>query len=346
MNIHKLLRRLRIKPVKIILIMAVVLAGLLPVSCQKIPATSISFSSASQGEGFAIYLTAQNEPVSQMKDLNQVTLSAKPLISEDDMVSYNWETHQITLIDDWWQLIRSTETPIGNLFFVLCVDKQPTYWGQFYFSFQSSFPPTGIPFITDIIPVQNESLGAVSAGSKTIKIELFPNDGDSDTQIDPRTNVVIKEALERDEKLVTGEGFAIYLTAQDVPVPQMESLSHVDLADKPLISAVDIIFYDWDTHNITLSEVGKEKLKNFEVPISGKAFLVCIDKAPIYWGAFYNPLSSYFPFGKPVIYAFPGEWESLEITWEPVSGEGETPGDPRNDPNIFNSLKQWGKLTR
>jgi hypothetical protein len=142
-----------------------------------------------------------------------------------------------------------------------------------------------------------------------------------------------------------GEGFAIYLTAQDVPVPQMESLSHVDLADKPLISVVDIVSYDWNTHKITLSETGKEKLKNFEVPISGKVFLVCIDKAPVYWGAFYNPLSSYFPFGKPVIYAFPMLWESFEITWEPVSGDGENPGDPRIDPNIFNSLKQWGKLT-
>jgi hypothetical protein len=344
MNRNRFSHYTRMYFLKVTAVLAVMLLSALIVSCQRNPTANKSPTATPTGEGFAFYLTAKEVPVEQMKNLNHVSLSSEPLISIDDIVSYDWGTHEITLVDDWWQVIQNTETPIGNRSFIVCVDKQPIYWGQFYFSFQSSFAPTGIPFITDIIPVQNGSLGLVSAGSKIIKIELYPDDGDSDTLTDPRTNVVIKEALERDGKLVTGEGFAIYLTAQDIPIQQMEALSHVELADTPLISAADIVSYNWNTHKITLSETGNEKLKSFEVPISGKVFLICVDKAPVYWGAFYNPLSSYFPFGKPIIYAFPMLWESLEIKWEAMSGDSETISDPRSDPRILESLRQWNKL--
>ena len=37
------------------------------------------------------------------------------------------------------------------------------------------------------------------------------------------------------------EGFAIYLTKGDIPPAQMEALSHVDLADNPVISTQDVI---------------------------------------------------------------------------------------------------------
>ena len=85
-----------------------------------------------------------------------------------------------------------------------------------------------------------------------------------------------------------GEGFAIYLTADDIPVTQMEALSHVDLHREPLLSAAEIVWYDWAKHEIKLSETRQKKLDKFEVPVSGKSFIVCLDKNPVYWGAFYN----------------------------------------------------------
>lgn len=142
-----------------------------------------------------------------------------------------------------------------------------------------------------------------------------------------------------------GEGFAIYLTAGDIPVTQMEALSHVELKDEPLISAVDIASYDWIKHEIWLSETGKEKLADFQVPISGKSFMICVDKAPLYWGAFYNSLSSYYPFGTPVINIYPWNGNSLVIEWSLVSGDVEAPSDPRSESMIFESLHKWGKLT-
>jgi hypothetical protein len=89
-----------------------------------------------------------------------------------------------------------------------------------------------------------------------------------------------------------GEGFAVYLTANDTPVIQMEALSHIDLGDETLISAADIFSYDWANHEIIVSENRQTKLADFEVPISGKSFIVCLDKNPVYWGAFYNLLLS------------------------------------------------------
>jgi hypothetical protein len=144
----------------------------------------------------------------------------------------------------------------------------------------------------------------------------------------------------------TGEGFAIYLTADDVPVTQMEYLSHVILQNEPLFSAVEIDSYDWAKHRISLTDTGQAKLADFEVPISGISFMVCVDKCPVYWGAFYNPLSSYYPFGTPVISMFPGDRESIKIEWDQVSGNVEELADPRNDPSIFESLKNWDKLVQ
>ena len=43
---------------------------------------------------------------------------------------------------------------------------------------------------------------------------------------------------------VEGEGFAIYLTKEDISPAQMEALSHVDIADQPIISINDVITYN------------------------------------------------------------------------------------------------------
>ena len=88
------------------------------------------------------------------------------------------------------------------------------------------------------------------------------------------------------------EGFAIYLTKGDIPPSQMEALSHVDIADKPVIGLDDIVSYNSTNHEITLTENGMKNISSLQVPTSGKSFLVCVNKSPIYWGAFWTPISS------------------------------------------------------
>jgi len=142
-----------------------------------------------------------------------------------------------------------------------------------------------------------------------------------------------------------GEGFAIYLTKQDIPPAQMEALGHVDLTDQPIVSAEDVITYNAQTHEIKLTDEAFERVFELEVPVQGRSFMVCVDRQSIYWGAFWTPISSI-------------SFDGVTI-WKPYSSQGPTiitlelgyPSssfyggeDPRNSPEILQSLEQAGKL--
>jgi hypothetical protein len=142
-----------------------------------------------------------------------------------------------------------------------------------------------------------------------------------------------------------GEGFAIYLTKEDIPPAQMEALSHVNIADQPIISMGDIITYNDQTYELKLIPSAFERISQLDVPVRGKSFLVCVDKEPIYWGAFWTPISS-MSFDGVTIWKPLGSQEPKVITLElgyPSSSfySGE---DPRNNPAVINSLEQAGKL--
>ncbi|MBN2240814.1 MAG: hypothetical protein JW712_13655 [Dehalococcoidales bacterium] len=140
------------------------------------------------------------------------------------------------------------------------------------------------------------------------------------------------------------EGFAIYLTKNDIKPDQMIMMSHIELADEPLISEKDIISYDAVTHEIRLTSDSFERISQLQVPVSGKSFLVCINKSPVYGGAFWTPVSSQSfsgitimqPLGspEPIIRIFPG-----------YPSEGFYSGsDPRNNTDAMEALKKSGKL--
>lgn len=141
------------------------------------------------------------------------------------------------------------------------------------------------------------------------------------------------------------EGFAIYLTADDIPPAKMEMQSHVNLSDQPIISLKDIITYNAQTHEIKLTQPALERICNLEVPVEGKSFLVCVDRQPVYWGAFWTPISSisfsgitiWQPFGsqKPPVITLDLGYPSSAF----YNGE-----DPRNNTIIMKSLERAGKL--
>lgn len=91
--------------------------------------------------------------------------------------------------------------------------------------------------------------------------------------------------------LMKGGDFAIYLTRDDIPPDKMEMLSHVDIADQPIISIQDIITYNAQTHEMKLTDEAFARISNLEVPVRGKSFVVHVDGATIYWGAFWTPIS-------------------------------------------------------
>jgi hypothetical protein len=143
------------------------------------------------------------------------------------------------------------------------------------------------------------------------------------------------------------EGFAIYLTKEDVLPTQMSalSLSHIDIAEQFIIGLNDIISYNAQTHEIKLTASAYENIFQLDVPVSGKSFVVCVDRTPIYFGAFWTPVSSISFDGvtiwKPLNFQEP-EVITLELGYPSSSFYGGE--DPRNNPEILQSLEQAGKL--
>ena len=143
----------------------------------------------------------------------------------------------------------------------------------------------------------------------------------------------------------TGEGFAIYLTREDITPAQMESPSPVEPAEQSIIGIDDVISYNEQTYELKLTQSAFERISLLEVPTSGISFLVCIDKNPVYWGAFWTPFSSQSFDGITIWKPYDAS-EPYILSFElgyPTSSfyEGK---DPRNNPLIISAFKKAGKL--
>ena len=142
------------------------------------------------------------------------------------------------------------------------------------------------------------------------------------------------------------EGFAIYLLARDIPVSEMKIVSNLELADKPLLTLGDIVSYSRETHEIELTAQACEKLLEIDVPMNGKAFVVCVDRQPVYWGAFWSYLSSVY-FGGVTIYIHPplfSDRHTIQLKLGYPSESFYSGEDPRPNTDIMQSLQQAGKL--
>ena len=142
-----------------------------------------------------------------------------------------------------------------------------------------------------------------------------------------------------------GEGFAIYLTKDDVSPAHLEPLNKVTLSDQPLISMKDIVSYNRQTFELKLKADAYERVRQMAVPTTGKSFVVCVDKKPVYGGAFWTPISSQSYDGvtiwKPMV-ASETSVIVLELGYPSSTFyDGE---DPRNRPEIIETFKKAGVL--
>jgi hypothetical protein len=143
----------------------------------------------------------------------------------------------------------------------------------------------------------------------------------------------------------SGEGFAIYLTEPDVAPDRMEMLSHVDIAEQPLISVHDIVSYNIRTHEIILTDEAFERIADLEVSLNGKSFLVCVDSAPVYWGAFWTPISSFSFDGVVIIQPLSSaEPNMIKLALGYPSSSFYSGEDPRSNQILVLSLEGAGKL--
>ena len=293
-----------------------------------------------QNEGFAIYLTKDDISPDKMPALNQIELADKPLIGLSDIISYSLETQQITITENASNRVSSLNVPTDGKSFVVCVDRKPIYWGVLWPEYSSAIPPVSIVIVSFPLShtVQTGDAEGLQISPNILQLSYFGTN-------DPRGDAVIIDSLRQAGKLID-EGFAIYLTEEDIPPAQMEALSHVDIADKPVIGLNDIVSYNSTNHEITLTENGIKNITSLQVPTSGKSFVVCVNRNPIYWGAFWTPISSQSFNGVtieiPLLSGQADRTISINLGYPAESFyRGE---DPRNNITVMESLKESGKL--
>ena len=301
--------------------------------------TKETFAST-QNEGFAIYLTKDDISPDKMPALNQSELADKPIIALNDVVTYNLTLHELTINDDASGRISNLVVPTNGKSFVVCVDRKPIYWGVLWPEYSSAIPPSSIVIVSFPLShtVQIGDAEGLQINPNILQLSYYGTD-------DPRGDTVIIDSLRQAGKLIN-EGFAIYLTKGDIPPSQMEALSHVDIVDKPVIGLNDIVTYNSTNHEITLTENGINNITGLRVLTSGKSFVVCVNQNPVYWGAFWTPISSQSFNGITIeIPLLSGqEVKTISINLGYPSQSFHHGEDPRNNTTVMESLKQSGKL--
>jgi len=237
-----------------------------------------------KGEGFAIYRTRENTPPAQMEILSRIAIAEKPVIASGDIVTYNWNTHDILLTPDAFKRLDAMQIPTTGISFVVYVDESPVYWGAFWTPVSSQ----SFQGVTIWVP-------STSSEDNVIQLELgYPSPSFYKGE-DPRSEKRIKDALEKAGKLITTpvgtittkvtspEGFAIYLTQGNVPVADVHFQSDLKITETSVFASRDIISYNRDTHEIKLTAKAVKRIKDVKVPTSGTTFVACVDRFPMYW---------------------------------------------------------------
>ena len=143
---------------------------------------------------FAIYLLAQDLPAAKLSqmDINQLTLEDKPIISSDDIVSYDQASHTMELTQEAIDRVRQIfpmQVKVTGIPFVVCVGNERIYSGAFWTPV-SSISYDGVIIMQPFEPTQ-----------RTVQITLGYPVADVFTGIDPRADPRIIKALEQDQKL-------------------------------------------------------------------------------------------------------------------------------------------------
>ncbi len=168
-------------------------------------------------------------------------------------------------------------------------------------------------------------------------IEPSPTLNDAQHRVTPTDSV---------SESTVGE-FGIYLVKQEISLEQMRdtSLSELELEDTPILSVDDIVTYDWETHEIQLTDSASERITRLEGSmLGGLPFAVCVGREPVYIGAFWTSYSSAV-FSGTVIDVYPAKFgEPVPIQLGYPSPEWFAGEDLRSDPRVFQSLEEAGKL--
>ncbi len=96
---------------------------------------------------FALYLTNSDDT-----ELAKKKLENPPLLTELDIVSYDWPKHALTLTDAAKKKLRKLEVGVGGQEFVIVADGQRCYVGAFWTSFSSVSCDRPVIIVTSVGP--------------------------------------------------------------------------------------------------------------------------------------------------------------------------------------------------
>jgi len=146
----------------------------------------------SKEDGFAIYLLAQKIPATELTqiDINQLILETKPIISKDDIISYDKTDHIIELTQTAYTRIQQIfPIPVNGIPFVVCTGNERIYTGAFW------IPISSISYDGVVI------MQPFNAIDTSIQITLGYPGPEFFTGNDPRADSRIMKALKEDGKL-------------------------------------------------------------------------------------------------------------------------------------------------
>lgn len=159
--------------------------------------------------GMEIYLVAGNNQkyLGEVEDLNSLELEKEPLISREDIVSYNWDKHCLKIKDN-----KRISKELLQRSFVVITDGERKYLGAFWSAAFSMVPPK-IPIYLDSLAEERGYL-FLSLGSWRVGGEI------EQVAVDVLSDLHIKETLNRDGKI-----FKPYIP-KNFPLPQNIFISH------------------------------------------------------------------------------------------------------------------------
>ena len=125
-------------------------------------------------------------------------------------------------------------------------------------------------------------------------------------------------------------------------------LEKVELRDYQLLTEKHIVSYDWDTHTITLTKEGIQRIPASSlIGVRGRSFVIVADGERCYLGAFWSSFSS-ISCPVPVINILkpgaPIESGTIQIERAYPTARFGTGADPRFDERIKKVLEETGKL--
>jgi hypothetical protein len=221
---------------------------------------------------------------------------------------------------------------------VVCVNRQPVYWGVFWSAASSAIAPSSC-VIANYPLLQTFHMGAGQNSQQGPDILELAYAGNNDLRDDPAIIASLQQAGK-----INHEGFAIYLPQGDVSPQNMPDLNSVELPLQPFIGLNDIVSYNPENYQLTLTPDAFNRIDVLQVPVYGKPFVVCVDRIPVYWGAFWTPISS-IPFdGFAIEQPLNNQTNTVTIQTGYPTSSFFTGIDWVDDGTIQESFRQAGKL--